>query len=202
MMKKNSGFTLIEILVVSVVIVILGGAILGLNIMIGQTQTTAFRSFTTVDQTNASVSSIVKEIRTAQYGDNGAYPIEYADTQNIIFYSDIDVDGDSEKVSYFMEGTELKKSVTEPSGIPPQYIPENETTRVIASNVRNGGAPIFYYFNEDYPADSQNNPMSYPASIAQVHLVEIMLRVNQIDNPNTDYILNSATEIRLLKNNL
>ena len=203
MRNDKSGFTLIEVMVVSMVTVVLAGAVVGLNYIIGRSQMLAFRSFTTVDETNASVSSLVKEIRTAQYGDNGAYPIEFADYQNIVFYSDIDIDGDSEKVRYFLDGTDLKKVTTEPSGVPPQYLPADAKTKVVATNVRNGGSPLFYYFNENYPLDTLNNPLSYPASIANVTLVQVVLRINPVEEePNTDYILDSFTNIRLLKDNL
>jgi prepilin-type N-terminal cleavage/methylation domain-containing protein len=200
---QQSGFTIIEMLVVSVMMVVLAGAIFGLNYIIGQSQSFAFRSFMTVDQTNASVTMMVKELRTAQYGDNGAYPVELADYQNIVFYSDIDVDGDSEKVRYYLDGTELMKTVTEPTGVPPQYLPSNEITKSVASNVRNGGSPLFYYFNANYPSDTQNNPMTYPASIAGVRMVQIVLRINADESkPSSDYILDSFTNIRLLKDNL
>lgn len=201
--QNNQGFTLVEMLVVSVVVVVLAGAVVGLNYMISQSQMFAFRAFTTVDETNASVSAIVKELRTAQYGNNGAYPIELADTHNLIFYSDVDADGASEKVRYYIEGLELKKTITEPVGVPPQYLPANQSTRTVTTNVRNGGTPIFYYFNEDYPLDTINNPLSYPAPIASVRLVQVVLRVNPIENePSTDYVLDSTTHIRLLKDNL
>jgi len=45
---------------------------------------------------------MTKELREARMGDDGSYIIEKAEDYEIVFYSDIDKDGDTEKVRYFV----------------------------------------------------------------------------------------------------
>lgn len=54
------------------------------------------------DETRRGADIMIKEIRQACYGDNGAYPIEKATDKEFVFYSDIDGDGRAEKVRYFL----------------------------------------------------------------------------------------------------
>ena len=49
---------------------------------------------------------MVKEIREARTSDDGSYPIEKARDKEFIFYSDIDKDGEVERVRYFLGTTQ------------------------------------------------------------------------------------------------
>lgn len=201
--KINSGFTIIEISVSMVVTIIVLGSLLGLQQVISQNQTTVFNHSIEVDIANSSMKSLVKELRNSHYGDNGAYLIQYADEQSIIFYSDINLDGVTEKIRYFLDGTELKKGIIEPQGFPATYPDANEQIRVVADNVRNGTLPLFYYYNSDWPEDATNNPLAVPADQDSISLVRIHIRINtQADDTNRDYVLESFAQIRTIKSNL
>jgi hypothetical protein len=58
-----------------------------------------------IDEARKGIETMVKEIRMAKEGENGAYPIEYAGDKEFIFYSDIDGDGRVERVRYFLAQT-------------------------------------------------------------------------------------------------
>ena len=205
-MKKNkfeSGFTLVEVLVASVVIVFLGMAILGLQYVLGQSQVFIWKSSVDVDQANSSMQSLIKEIRTARPSDSGAYSLELVSDNEIIFYSDIDFDGESEKIRYFLTDNVLSKGVIEPTGFPPTYPEENEKVKVLTENVRNGDEPMFYYYNGDWPADTQNNPLPSENRLSNTRSVGILLKLNaDADKPEKDYIAESYVQIRMLKENL
>jgi len=205
-MKKNkfeSGFTLVEVLVASVVIVFLGMAILGLQYVLGQSQVFIWKSSVDVDQANSSMQSLVKEIRTARPSDSGAYSLELVSDNEIIFYSDIDFDGESEKIRYFLNDNVFSKGVIEPTGFPPTYPEENEKVKVLTENVRNGDEPMFYYYNGDWPADTQNNPLPSENRLSNTRSVGILLKLNaDADKPEKDYIAESYVQIRMLKENL
>jgi len=205
-MKKNkfeSGFTLVEVLVASVVIVFLGMAILGLQYVLGQSQVFIWKSSVDVDQANSSMQSLIKEIRTARPSDSGAYSLELVSDNEIIFYSDIDFDGESEKIRYFLNDNVFSKGVIEPTGFPPTYPEENEKVKVLTENVRNGDEPMFYYYNGDWPADTQNNPLPSENRLSNTRSVGILLKLNaDADKPEKDYIAESYVQIRMLKENL
>ncbi len=203
-MKKNtSAFTLIEVVVSGSILVTFGLAILGLQYVIGKTQITALGSFISVSEGNAAVSGLVRELRTGRPGDNGAYPLEFAGENEIIFFSDVDFDGQTERVRYFLEGTNLTKTVFEPVGFPVTYPETQSKTKIVSEYVRNAGVPIFYYYNSNWPQDTQNNPLPPPVELLEVKMVRVLLIINPYTNqPRKDYVLESFANIRMLKVNL
>jgi len=99
---KNKGFTLIEMLVTMAVFVIAMGAVSVFIVTSYRSQAYAFQQSTAIEEARKGIEIMVKELREATTGDNGAYIIESAQDYEIIFYSDIDKDGDTEKVRYFI----------------------------------------------------------------------------------------------------
>lgn len=201
--KLRSGFTLIEMTVGISIMAMIGLAVLGLQYIIGQSQTVAFDQSIKIEIANSSLASLIREIRTARAGDNGAYVIENGTNQTMTFYSDVDFDGLAEKVRYFMDGTSLKKGVIEPTGYPVDYPSNTEKISIVSEYVRNDTAPIFYYYNGDWPADTINNPLPTPVDPDTVRLVRVYLRINpKEDDSGGDYVLDSFAQIRTVKDNL
>jgi type II secretory pathway pseudopilin PulG len=205
MSKENKrGFTIIEVSVAGLLIVVLGVGILGLQKLMTDAQLLGFVNYANVDEANFSVSQMAREMRTMRQGQNGSYPIVYGDNNDFSFYSDINFDGKSELVRYWLDGTTLSKSVTEPAGFPATYPPENAVTKPLTENVRNGVNPAFLYFNEDWPEDTTNNPLATPVNIADVRLVRVTLDIN-VNPENAErsvYSLSTNVNLRMLKDNL
>lgn len=201
--KAYKGFTLIEILIALVITGMMGAALLGLQFIISQNQIVAWQSYISVDEANANVTSLVREVRTAKESENGAYPLANADDHEIIFYSDYDFDGETERIRYYLNGTQFSKGVIEPVGQPATYPSGNEIVKLLSDNVRNGSVAVFYYYNGDWPADTVNNPLPTPSNLSEIKLVRILIKLNtDPDDPNNDYILESYSQVRVLKENL
>ena len=64
------------------------------------------------------IKTMITELRKTQNSATGGYPIELASTSEIAFFSDIDSNGNVEKVRYFLSGNRLRKGVTPPTGSP------------------------------------------------------------------------------------
>lgn len=200
---QSSGFTLIEMLIVIVLMVVIGGAILSLQYFVSQTQVVATRNYLDTDQANTSLFSLARELRTARPSENGAYSIESADDNELIFYSDLDFDSQAERLRYTLTGTNLERGVIEPMGQPATYPVANEKVKILSKNARNLTIPLFTYYNGDWPEDTQNNPLATPPNISDIKLIKITLRINTEENqPDKDYLLESFTQIRTLKENL
>lgn len=200
---NEKGFTLVEILAAFVLIVVLGLGIAGLQSILTHNQLLVWRSYLSVDEANSSLQILVRELRTARAGDNGAYPLELAGDQEVIFYADIDFDGETEKVKYYLASSALYKGVTEPVGYPVTYPSEEEKVRLLTENVRNGEEPIFYYYNGNWPGDTENNPLLPSVRLSDTKLIRIYLRLNtEAGVPDKDYILESYAQVRMLKENL
>lgn len=202
--KTNiSGFTLVETSIASVLLLAIGAGILGLQVVIGNLQLKTFSSFTNVESGIGAVRQMVQELRTARAGDNGAFLIESALGSSITFYSDIDADGLVEKVTYTQSGTNITKSVINPTGYPVTYPPNAATTITIVDSLRNGSTPLFTYYNEDWPEDTTNNPLPTPANLTQIKLVRVYMRLNSLANDTlNDYVIDSSAQIRMVKTNL
>lgn len=205
MRTKNpkTGFTIIEVTVASAILGLIGIAVGGF-IYYG------FRSYDfTIEQSQAienarqGIETMTQEIREIAPADTGAFAIDTADKFNFTFYGDIDKDAATERVRYFLDGTEFKKGTTEASGQPLRYRSENEVITTLAACVQNNAIPIFTFYNGDYPADMINNPLEYPADVTDIKLVHVYLKINvRPERAPDDYDLETDINIRNLKENL
>lgn len=114
--SRQNGFTLIEILVASAILVILAFGFLGLQYIIGQNQVSVWKNYLSIEYANMTLSAISRELRDARQSDTGDYLLEKADDNEIIFYSDTDQNGSVERVRYTLSGNQLIKGIIKPSG--------------------------------------------------------------------------------------
>lgn len=113
-MKK--GFTLIETLVAIVVFTISLGAVSGLIVTSYRQYENIWQQILATNEARTGVEVMIKQIREARPGDDGSYPISIAGDKEFSFFSDIDEDGDTEKVRYFLgsvgSGSDSQECVT------------------------------------------------------------------------------------------
>lgn len=198
--KYVRGFTLIEVLVSTALMVILAMGFLGLQYILSQNQVSAWRNYLSIEGANSAISTMAKELRDARPSESGGYPIEVANDQEIVFYSDIDYDDTVERVRYILSGNQLIKGIIKPVGQPVTYPPVNEVTKVVTDIVRNATTPVFYYYNGSWPTDTTNNPLTLANRISDTREVKIFLRTNPKSNmPTYDYSLESSVRIRMLR---
>jgi prepilin-type N-terminal cleavage/methylation domain-containing protein len=200
--KNKQGLTLIEILIAIAISSIIGVGLVSLQYLLSQNQIAITKSYKSIDDANFTASSMVKEIRMARQSDNGAYLLYLAGDQELIFYSDIDLDGQAEWIRYYLSETNLIKEIIEPTGYPAIYDLLSKTSSTVIEGVRNGSEPIFYYYNEDWPDDKVNNPLTADNRLAETKTIKIYLQVNQENNPEKDYTIESFTQIRSVKENM
>lgn len=117
---RVKGFTLIETIVTISIFALMMGAVSGFIIMAYRTHSYTWQQSTAINEARKGIETMVKEIREARPGDNGSYPIILAQDKEFIFYSDIDKDGETERVRYFLgsvgSGTQTKECVTYADG--------------------------------------------------------------------------------------
>ena len=105
---NNKGFTMIETMAAIAVFVLLWGAIMAAIVTIYRTQGYAMQQSQAISEARRGVDIMAKEVRQARYGDNGAYPIEKGAGKELIFYSDVDNDGQAERVRYYLATVQSK----------------------------------------------------------------------------------------------
>jgi len=107
--KIKKGFTLVETLIVIAIFTVILGAVISSVIIIYRSNSYVWQQAIAVEEARSNIAIIAKELKEARLSDNGSYIIERANDKEIIFYSDIDDDGKTERIRYFM-GTVVSSS--------------------------------------------------------------------------------------------
>jgi prepilin-type N-terminal cleavage/methylation domain-containing protein len=199
---SQTGFTLIESIVVISVFTLAFLVVSQFIFMMFRAQGYTYSQSSAINEARKGVETMVKEIREGRMAENGAYMIEIANDYEFAFYGDIDKDSAIELVRYFIDGTDFKKSVTEPtavsqlSDLPAQYLEQSEQIFVLSQYVRNA-PPIFQYY------DGTGAELPAPARKKDTTMMKVNMIINVDPNrPPDDFILESEVQIRNLKNNL
>jgi type II secretory pathway pseudopilin PulG len=201
---RNSGMTVVEMLIAMFIFMLIMGGSIFLLQQIYQRYGFAMEQGMSVNQVQHSLKIMIEEIRRASVADSGAYPIQNATNFDLVFFGDIDNDGITERVHYYLQNESIKKGVTKPSGIPPTYPSGDQTTTTIGNYIKNiVNQPLFSYFNSSYPADQVNNPLTDPVSqINTIRMIKIDIYFNLDPLKAPDNIrLESYVEMRNLKDN-
>lgn len=96
------GFTITETIVTIFIFTLIMGVISGLIVSGYRIYSYAWEQTVAIDEARKGIETMTKEIREARTGEDGSYPLEVADDKQVIFYSDIDGDGKTERVRYFL----------------------------------------------------------------------------------------------------
>lgn len=181
-MQKRRGMTLIEMLVAIAVMLIAMNGFTYLFVSSWDTNKSTIEMGLASTTASRAVNQTIIQLRAIKQADNGDYPIEEADDFDLTIYTDIDDDGVTERVHYYLDlaTDEFKRGVTDPvAGTPVTYPNSDTTTTVMARFITNESTePTFYYYNDDYPGDTTNNPLSTPASLGSIQLVRVKMKVN------------------------
>ncbi len=179
---RLAGMSLVEMMVA---IFIMSAGMIGFTLLFTSTwRSNKFivESGVTAMQVNRASAEVVSTLRKVRQADNGDYPLELGDDFELKAYVDIDADGVTERVHYWLDsGTDqLKRGVTEPSSAtPPTYAASDDSVTILANYIVNEATePLFYYYNENYPGDTINNPLTTLVEVDDVRLVRVLLRMN------------------------
>jgi prepilin-type N-terminal cleavage/methylation domain-containing protein len=199
--RKSRGLTLIEMMVAISIFVIgmEGFSLLFVRAWRNNSYTLEMgQSSMAVSQ---GVSKMSNYIRGARQGDDGSYPIKSAGDNDLVIYSDYDKDGITERLHFYKNGQTILMGIRDPSGtMPKTYASGDQQTITIANYIVNdASAPIFRYYNKNYPGDISNNPLAAPISVSDVRLMKIFLKINIDPNRAPDNIeTQSFVEMRNL----
>ena len=196
--SEPNGFTLIELLVSAAIMVILASGFVGMQYILSQNQVSAWKDFQSIESANGAIAAMAKELRNAQRSETGSYPLNTANDQSIIFYSDYDFDGIVERLRYTLTGAQLVRGIIEPTGSPYTYNVGNEKVKTITDIVRNGSTPVFYYYNANWPTDITNNPIVLANRISQTREIKLHLVTNpKASDPTHDFTLDTNIKVRM-----
>lgn len=190
------GFTLIEMLVVIFVVAII-------SIVIGDSVLSFFKAaeFATgragsVSAAQGALDTIVQSVRGSTYGADGSYPIASISPYSLTVFADSGPNSATERITFFVSGTSLFKSVIDPTGNPPWYSIAASTTADIADGIENAaiGPALFTYY------DAAGNEITDFSHVSDVASVFVNL-LSQSSTSTPVYTLQSYVTLRNLENN-
>lgn len=111
----NRGFTLVEIMLATLFVTLV--FVVGYLFWnyFNDTYQFSFEEARIIDEAVWSVNQLTEDLREARDGIDGSYPLVTADDQELVFYSDVDNDGSTERVRYYLVGNELILQTFHPS---------------------------------------------------------------------------------------
>ncbi len=195
------GFTLVELLVVigifsviSIAVFTLGRDTFFFNGIIQD-------SFNTQEEAKRVIRPMATEIRAARQSVEGSYPIDTAGTSTLVFYSDINGDGNTERVRYFYSSSTIKRGIITPTGSPLKYTGTEKVNELVHGVRNTNSQPVFEYFDSSYTGTS--SPLTQPVSVSNVRLVKVNIIIDMnVNRSPTKQTVTVQAEIRNLKDNL
>lgn len=197
----NQGFTLVEVMLASVIFAVAFGLIVMMFYHFINSYAFTFEQNRTLSQIKFVTQDIFSQLREIRVSEDGAYPLTIASDQEISFYADINKNGRVERVRYFLDGTSFYRGVIYPNDTLEPYAGETEDLTLISDLVVNGSEPVFYYYNENYPADQTNNPLVPGERLLNTRLIEIRLLLNTSPDSQQPIEVNTKVMLRNLKTN-
>ncbi len=201
MKLNNKGFSLIEMLVVMGIFIMFSGTIAEMLIWGNHGKDVVFEQLSKQNDGRIASQNFLNDLRRSSYSSVGAYPVELANADQIIFYSNVDTDSWKERVRYFVSGTTLKRGIIKPTGTPLAYNSVNEVVSEVSHDLNNT-TTLFYYYDQSYDGISSTSSMNFPIDISKIRMIGIKLWLDLRPNvsPAPLYI-EGKTEIRNLKSN-
>lgn len=201
-LKPLTGFTLIEVVVVVGIFGLLSAGVITLVSSVFVQSSKQGESIADTDQARKLSNKLTQELRNAVYGENGAYPLNSAGNQEIIFFSNVDSDDEVERVRYYLQNGSLYKGIVQPTGNPYSYNLAEEVAVKVQSSVANNSTPLFYYYNDSYDGIT-GTALTQPVNVAQVNFIKLNLILsNKAASSNVTYTITGGSSIRNLKTNL
>jgi len=113
-------FTLIETIITVLVFSLILGIVCGFLVASYKVFGFGWQQAVAIEEARRGIETMMREIREARVGEDGSYPIVKAGDKEFVFFSDIDRDGEVERVRYFLgsanSGTITKECETSQKG--------------------------------------------------------------------------------------
>ena len=187
--------TLIEVLVWVIVFYMTFIAVVSSIQYFYRVNTYSINQASAVASAQRGIDKMVRVIREASYSANGAYPVISMSEHQFSIYSDVDVDQYSEKIRFYVEGTDLKQGTTEAVGDPPTYSGA-ESVSVLSAYVHNFDQNLttFHYY------DKNGTEILDYSKVADVRFITVDMIVD-VDPTKIPTVLNmrSSAMLRNLK---
>ncbi len=200
--KPDAGFTLIELLVAIAVfaVIVVGMVSLISNLFTVNRQQGSLLA--SQDEVRKLSLMVMSEMRNATTSDTGAYAIETAESQQIIFYANVDGSGDVERIRYYFQNGKIYKGVVKPSGSPVIYNLASEVVTLVQGGIF-GSPTLFTYFDDTYNGVA-GIPLVQPVNVTAVRFIKMDVPILNTAGQTgvNSFTVTAMSTVRSLKTNL
>jgi len=214
-LRGARGFTMIELLVVMLLAGIIAGAMLGMYYGVVRSFADTGNRILNQDDARTAMNQMARYIRMASSSaanqTSVSDAINLASPQELVFYADINGNGQPDKVRYYLSGNTMMMASVAPimTTNPPSYPTAYGSNAVVVMNgIRNGATAIFTYWQMN-PLYDPNNPnpqydnlvvMTNPTSasdLSKILAVGLTVYVNEVPKLSKGNVrLDSLAQIR------
>jgi prepilin-type N-terminal cleavage/methylation domain-containing protein len=200
----SRGFTLIELMMSTAILLLVMGAAFGFWRFFSGGYSFSLHESQSAFEAETTLAQLVREMRQVRVAEDGAYALARVEDFALTFYTDIDDDGVTDRVAYWLENGEFWRGVIKPTGDPLVYDPNTQERRLISNTVINeANEPVFTYYNQDWPADVVNNPLVPSSRQLATRYIDIYLKLRAAEGSGVPTIeVSSGVALRTLKSNL
>ena len=194
----DEGFSLTELLAaVAILPIILGAAYMVFFTLSGNYSSIAAQSEATSEAQRA-MDTMVREIRQGQEITDGGGAVAAATATRCSFYADLDRDGTPERITYYVDGSDLYRAQAEPqSPVYPYGYVDGPAQRVV--NLTTSSTVVFTYFDKSAPT----TPVTGTPNIATICAVGVHLSASRpSQNGQVAVDFTTRVKIRALFNSL
>lgn len=197
------GFTLLELVIALFLFSTIVALVAMFFVYFFKDYSFSFEEQQEIGQAQQILTQMIREIRKAQIGDNGAWPLITTDNNALTFYADVDGDLRAEQIRYFVDGTNLKRGVIKSTGSPLSYPPQSEVQATLVSSINTTASGIFAYYNGNWPSDQVNNPLVPSQRILNTRYILVTIMIDVAKNFSAaPFQIQSGVTIRSMKDNL
>ncbi len=193
----DRGFSLTELLVATAILpIVLSAAYLVFITLSGNYSSISAQSEATSEAQRA-MDTMVREMRQAQEVTTDGGAVAVATETTCTFYADLDRDGRPERITYYVDGSDLYRAQALPvNQVYPYGYVDGPAQRVV--NLTTASAVVFTYFDNGSP----NTPVSHP-NPPDVSAIGIRLSASRpAQNGQVSVEFTTRVKIRALFNSL
>jgi len=193
----DAGFSLVELLISVVILpLVLSAAYMVFMTLSGNYSSISAQSEATAEAQRA-LDVLVRELRQGQEITDGGGAIAISEPGRCSFYVDVDRDGIPERVTYYVDGTDLYRAEGEASApVYPYNFEDGPAQRIV--NLTTSSSVVFTYYDQSAPSTVDVTPN--PSSIVAVGIHLSASRPAQNGQVAVDF--QTRVKIRALFNSL
>jgi prepilin-type N-terminal cleavage/methylation domain-containing protein len=172
--KKLKGMTLVELLVAIGIMLIVTNGMAVLFYVAWTSQSYQLKLGQASFFASRGLSSVIRDIRQAQQGQDGSYLLQSGSDSDIVFFGNIDSDDEVERIHYYLDSGSLYRGITDPSGTAPYSYPVGDgSVTAVSGNVVNTAADIVFEYY-----DGNATLLATPVAPGSVRMVGVRLLVD------------------------